>query len=161
MARTTVKLTGFKELNKALNDLPKAAHSGALRRAGTKAMQPMADLAARLAPNDPKTVAPDDLSTSITLSSRAKAGRGGLEGIEKETRANIHMGPGSGLPRYPRALVMEFGSFKDKPQPYMRPAFDQDGSAVIDRLKPLLKAEIDKVVARMARSAARAAARAG
>jgi HK97 gp10 family phage protein len=157
MARTTVRLTGFKELNKALNELPKGAHSGALRRAGTKAMQPMADLAARLAPNDPKTVAPDDLSTSIGLSSRAKAGRGGLEGIEKGTRANIHMGPASSLPQYPRAIVMEFGSKKDTPQPYMRPAFEQDGSAVIDRLGPLLKAEIDKVVARLAAKAARAA----
>lgn len=159
MARATVKLTGFKELNKALNDLPRAAHSGALRRAGTKAMQPMADLATRLAPNDPTTSAPDDLATSITLSSRAKAGRGGLEGVEKGTRANIHMGPGSDLPRYVRAVVMEFGSFKDKPQPYMRPAFDQEGSAVIDRLKPLLRAEIDKVVARIAARAARAAAK--
>ena len=159
MARTFVKLSGFKELNRDLNELPRAAHGGALRRAGTKAMQPMADIAARLAPNDPKTVAPDDLATSITLSSKAKAGRGGLEGIEKGTRANIHMGPAASLPRYPRALLMEFGSFKDKPQPYLRPAFEQDGSTVIARLAPLLRAEIDKVVARMARSAARAAAR--
>lgn len=159
MARTTVKLTGFKELNKALNELPRAAHSGALRRAGTKAMKPMADLATKLAPNDPKTQAPDDLATSIILSSKARVGRGGLEGVEKGTRANIHMGPGVDLPRYARAVVMEFGSFKDQPQPYMRPAFEQDGSAVIDRLKPLLRAEIDKVVARIARSAARAAAR--
>lgn len=159
MVRTTVKLSGFRELNQALNELPKAAHGGALRRAGSKAMQPMADLAARLAPNDPKTEAPDDLSTSITLSSRAKAGRGGLEGIEKGTRANIHMGPAATLPRFARAVVMEFGSFKDKPQPYMRPAFEQDGQAVIDRLKPLLKAEIDKAVGRLARKAARAAAK--
>jgi HK97 gp10 family phage protein len=159
MVRTTVKLSGFKELNQALNDLPKGAHSGALRRAGTKAMQPMADLAAKLAPDDPKTAAPDDLRTSIGLSARARAGRGGLEGIEKGTRANVHMGPSATLPRYARAVVMEFGSYKDAPQPYMRPAFEQDGQAVIDRLKPLLAAEIDKVTARLARRAARAAAK--
>jgi HK97 gp10 family phage protein len=154
---TRVKLSGFKELNKTLNELSRAAHSGVLRRAGTKAMQPMADLATRLAPNDPATVAPDDLATSITLSSRAKAGRGGLEASERGTRANIHMGPAASLPQYPRAIVMEFGSFKDVAQPYMRPAFEQDGSAVLDRLKPLLKAEIDKAVANAARRAARAA----
>ena len=159
MARTTVKLSGFKELNKALNELPKAAHSGALRAAGNKAMAPMRDIAQRLAPNDPTTSAPDDLSTSIILSARAKAGRGGLEEIEKGTRANIHMGPAASLPRYVRAVVMEFGSFKDRPQPYMRPAFEQDGSAVIDRLGPLLREQIDKVVGRLARSAARAAAK--
>lgn len=153
---TRVKLSGFKELNKTLNELPRAVHSGVLRRAGTKAMQPMADLATRLAPNDPATVAPDDLATSITLSSRAKAGRGGLEASERGTRANVHMGPSSALPRYARALVMEFGSFKDAAQPYMRPAFEQDGAAVLDRLKPLLKAEIDKAVASAARRAARA-----
>lgn len=159
MARTTVKLSGFKELNKALNELPKAGHSWALRRAGQKAMQPMADLAARLAPNDPRTSAPDDLSTSIGLSFRAKIGRGGREEVERDTRANIYMGPDVGLPRYIRAQVMEFGSYKDRPQPYMRPAFEQDGAAVIERLKPLLRAEIDKVVARIAAKAARAAAK--
>lgn len=157
MARVIVKTTGLKELNKALNELKTSTGTGVLRRAGTKAMQPMADLAARLAPNDPNTSAPDDLATSITLSSKAKAGRGGMEGLEQGNRVNIHMGPGSGLPRYPRALVMEFGSFKDKAQPYMRPAFEQDGAAVVARLAPLLRSEIDKTVARAAARAARVA----
>ncbi len=121
MGRSTGKLTGFRELNQALNELPRGAHSGALRRSGLKAMKPMAELAARLAPNA------------------------------------IHMGPGVDLPRYARALVMEFGSFKDQPQPYMRPAFDQDGNAVLERLKPLLRTEIDKVVARLERQARRRA----
>lgn len=155
MARTTVKLSGFKELEKSLGDLSRAAGSAALRRAGLKAMEPMAKLASSLAPDD-ATTPPVDLHTSIGISARARIGRGGLEGIEKGNRVNIHMGPAFDLERYARALVMEFGSYKDAPQPYMRPAFDQDGAAVIERLQPLLRAEIDKVVARAARRAARA-----
>lgn len=156
MSRSTVKLTGFRELEKSLGELSRAAGSGVLRRAGMKAMKPMADLASRLAPDD-STTPPVDLHTSVTLSARARVGRGGLEDMEKGNRANIHMGPAFDLDRYARALVMEFGSYKDAPQPYMRPAFDQDGAAVIERLKPLLRAEIDKAVARAARRAARAA----
>jgi HK97 gp10 family phage protein len=153
MVRTRVTLSGFRELEQALGDLSKAAGSGVLRRAGTKAMQPMADLAARLAPDD-ATTPPVDLHTSIGVSARARTGRGGLQEMEKGNRVNIHVGPAFDLDRYARALVMEFGSYKDQPQPYMRPAFDQDGAAVIERLKPLLRAEIDKAVARAARRAA-------
>ncbi len=156
--RGTVKTTGFKELNQALAELKTSTGTGVLRRSGLKAMQPMADLAARLAPNDPKTP-PLDLATSIIVSAKARTGRSGLEDIERGTRANIHMGPAFDLPRYPRAVVMEFGSFKDQPQPYMRPAFEQDGAAVVDRPAPLLRAEIDKTVARAAARAAAVAAR--
>lgn len=154
MVRTTTKLTGFKELEKSLGELSRAAGTGVLRRAGTKAMEPMAKLASSLAPDD-ATTPPVDLHTSIGVSARARTGRGGLQDLEKGNRVNIHVGPAFDLERYARALVMEFGSYKDQPQPYMRPAFDQDGAAVIERLKPLIRAEIDKTVARAARRAAR------
>lgn len=153
---TKVKLSGFKELEQSLGDLSRAAGSAALRRAGLKAMQPMADLASRLAPDD-DTTPPVDLHTSIGLSTRARVGRGGMTGLEKDNRVNIHMGPAFDLERYPRAIVMEFGSFKDAPQPYMRPAYDQDAHGVVNRLAPLIRTEIDKAVARAARRAARAA----
>jgi hypothetical protein len=150
-----VKLSGFKELEASLGELSRAAGSAVLRRAGLKAMKPMADLASTLAPDD-DTTPPVDLHTSIGVSTRARVGRGGLTDGEKGNRANIHMGPAFDLERYPRAVVMEFGSFKDAPQPYMRPAFDQGAAGVLDRLKPLIRAEIDKAVARAARRAARA-----
>jgi HK97 gp10 family phage protein len=149
-----VRLSGFRELDKALGELSKATGTRVLQRAGAKAMQPMADLAASLAPNDPQTP-PLDLASSIVVSRRANAGRGGLQDFERGARATIHVGPSVALPRYARAIVQEFGSKAQSPQPYMRPAFEQDGSAVIDRLKPLIKAEIDKVVARAAARAAK------
>lgn len=155
MSRTTVKLSGFRELEKSLGELSRAAGSGALRRAGMKAMKPMADLASRLAPDD-NTTPPVDLHTSVGVSARARTGKGGMQDIEKGNRVNVHVGPAFDLERYARAVVMEFGSYKDAPQPYMRPAFDQDGAAAIERLKPLLRAEIDRAVARAARRAARA-----
>jgi hypothetical protein len=150
MARTTVKVEGFKELDRALADMKRSTGSGMLKRAGLKAMQPMADLAARLAPNDPKTP-PLDLATSITVAAGRKT--------FGDRRASIYMGPAVSLPRFARAIVMEFGSFKDAPQPYMRPAYDQDAAGVVERLKPLIKAEIDKTVARLAARAARSAAK--
>lgn len=56
--------------------------------------------------------------------------------------------------------MQEFGSIKQAPQSYMRPAWDQDREALLGRLKVEIWAEIRKAIVRAEKRAARAAAKA-
>jgi len=178
---TTVSLSGFRELEQELNNLSKAIGRAVLRRAGIKAMEPMAATARSLAP-----VLSGDLQSSITVGARAEMddlgkvayrlvkGGGGtdaqaLSALREARRSNatqvsavtLYMGPAKANNRDDaiKALAQEFGTSFHGPQPYMRPAFDAQAMPTIERLKVELRAEIDKAVARAARKAARAAAR--
>lgn len=154
MAGTGLKVSGFKELDQALAKLSKSTGTRVLQRAGVKAMEIMATRAETLAPDDIKTPAPD-LHRSIAVSTKARIGRAVSEEIEKGNRATVYVGPAFNLPRYARAMVAEFGSYKMAAKPYMRPAFHQTGHAVLDQVGSLIRAEIDKVVARAAKRAAK------
>jgi len=175
MARARVKVEGFADLNQAFAELSKSAGNAVLRRVGSAAMEPMRAAAESLAPDDMKTPDPD-LQSSIVLQSgtgtRAmNIGRQKVSDIEAGNRVNIAMGPDAKLPRsprqsekssgYTRALVMEFGSYKDKAQPYMRPAFDREAMPTITRLRDSLGAEIARAAERARRRAARRAAKGG
>ena len=147
----TVKLDGLKDLEAELAKLSKAAGKAALRRAGIKAMQPMAELARSLAPDDPSTP-PIDLKTSIAVSSRVKVGRSRSllrEVREGKASVNVYMGPTK--EGYPQAIMQEFGTIHHGPQSYMRPAWDAEKRGVLSRLKALLWDEVGKSVARAER----------
>lgn len=172
MARPVrVKVEGFEDLHKSLAELSRAAGNSVLRRSGVKAMEPMRALAQSLAPDDMKSPDPD-LESSIVISAGAnlaRQGRRALGEVEKGNRVNISMGPDAKLPRsptqgkkssgYTRALVAEFGSRQQAPQPYMRPAFDRDKDALLTRLAAILRVEIERAIGRAQRRAARAAAK--
>lgn len=149
-----LKVEGFRELDQMLGRLSKSTGTRVLQRAGKAAMQPMAKRAETLAPDDVKTPAPD-LHRAIVISTRARLGMAAMDDMEKGNQATIYVGPAFNLPRYARAMVVEFGSYKMAAQPYMRPAFHQTGQAVLDNVAQLIRAEIDKVVARAARRAAK------
>lgn len=180
-----VKVEGLKELEAQLARLSKGAARGALRRAGVKSLQPMAEIARGLAPKDT-----EELANSITVA--AKAVGGGAEigkaefgavmragGSKGEARAalrdarraatdagnlsavELYMGPAKAKSKQAaiKAVVQEFGSVKQAPQPYMRPAWDQDREALLGRLKVEIWAEIRKAIVRAEKRAARAAAK--
>jgi HK97 gp10 family phage protein len=186
---TTVQLTGFKELEAELAKLSKAAGKGALRRAGIKAMVPMAKIASQRAPVDE-----GNLQASIMVSARAKGAgadigkaefgavlRGGgsraqataalrdarRAANEGQGEPSIELFMGPAIPATDKrraaikAIVQEFGSMKQAPQPYMRPAWDQDHRAMLDRLKVELWAEVSKAVKRAEIRAAKLAASRG
>jgi HK97 gp10 family phage protein len=172
----SVRTEGFAELNRALEELGKVAtQKASLRRAAIKALQPMADLAQSLAPRRI-----GHLADSITVSTRAHgatdAGRAAFgaalqsgasraeatQALRDARRSDagtvfVHMGPG----RHPQAITQEFGTSFHPPQPFMRPAWDAEGMATLDRLATELWADIQRTAARQARRAARQAARAG
>ena len=194
--KTTIALTGFKELERELEKLSKGMARGALTRAGVKSMAPMAVLAAGLAPVDT-----GELSGSIVVSAKAKGagasvgkaafaaamrsglGKGAAVAALRDARravdggqgapfVELFMGPTQAGTKEDaiKRIVQEFGSgprYHKKtgkfvgispPHPYMRPAWDQDRMAMLERLKRDLWAEVQKSVARAsARAAAKSA----
>lgn len=163
-----VKIEGLKELDAALGELSKGAARGVLHRTLIKAGEPMRAAAERMAPKDK-----GNLARSIKLSSRIdnragkkefaavmRAGGSKAEDVQAlrdarraagvgQSFAEVFMGPTkSGKRNSIKAMVQEFGSVKQQPQPYMRPAFDSQANAVLDGIKGILTVEIDKAVKR-------------
>ena len=151
---TTVTLSGFKALEAALEQMSKAVGKGVLRRAGIKALRPVAKVAAGMAPDDPATFAPKDLKTSIAVSSKVKVGRSALRLTEGKSAVEVYMGPTKD--GYPQAILQEFGTIHHPPQAYMRPAWDSGKGKVLDDLKRELWSEVEKAAARAAKKAAKA-----
>ena len=174
-----VRVDGLKELEAAMAELTKATARNTMRRALTKAAEPIRAAAERNAPEDT-----GKLKRSIVVTSKidSKAGKaeyastlagGGskaqavqalrdarrAKGIG-ESFAEVFMGPAkSGKKNSIKALVQEFGSKKQAAQPYMRPAFDSEAENVINGIKGELSTEIDKSVRRARARALKKAAR--
>lgn len=149
----TVKVEGLRELERNLEQLTKAAGKGALRRAGLKSLKPMAELMRDYAPRG--TTASDDLAESIMAGTKLSARQAGLHRkMFRDERSSVEMFAGPGPD--PAAHNQEFGNINHGPQPFVRPAWDQDKDALLQRIRMELKSEIDKAVARMIRKQARA-----
>jgi HK97 gp10 family phage protein len=160
----TFKVDGLKELEGALGELSKAAGRGALRRAGVKAARPLVEMASQLAPKDT-----GDLSDSIIAVSKMKntvgnaefhavmkSGGSKAEAVSALRKARrdaggsgsfvlVQIGPKRGTKRQAiKAIVQEFGSVEQPPQPYMRPAFDATKHQIISEIRQSLSVEISK-----------------
>ena len=183
--KTTVRIDGFAELDAALAEFKKSTAADVLRRAGRKAMEPMAEAARRLAPVDE-----GELSDSIAVSAKAKGSgtraignaafaavmraggtrdeaRTALRSAQRAARVNasfveLFMGPAQARSKAAaiKRFVQEYGSIHQPGQPYMRPAWDAEKGATLTRLGTELATEIRKTADRAAARAARAAARA-
>ena len=152
---TTVRIEGFKELEAELEKLARpAARKASARRALRKAAEPMAALAQSLAPRgETGTLAP-----SVSIGTRLSKRQQGLHRrMFRNDRAAVEMFVGAGP--LASAHTQEFGTIHHAPQPFLRPAWDQDQRAMLDRLKSELWDDIQRTVARAERRAARLAAR--
>lgn len=158
--RTTIKVDGLRELDDALAEMSKATARNILRRAGIKALEPVAETARQLAPDDPQTGG-NDLRSSIGVGTRlsprqAREHRRQMRADGGRAFVEVFVGAGN----VPHAHMQEFGTAHHAPQPFMRPAWDEHQDGVIDSLKTEIGAEIDKAAQRAARKAARLAKRA-
>ena len=156
----TVRLEGFKELERELDNLSKAAGKGALRRALFKAAQPTAELAQSKAPR-----LTGRLQQSIVIGAKLNKRQSKLHrSMFRDDRSSVELFVG---PSYlmgdggRHGHLVEFGTRKMAAQPFMRPAWDQDQKAMLERLKENLWGEISKAIARAERRAARLAAQQG
>jgi HK97 gp10 family phage protein len=110
---------------KTMDHLPSLAKTKALEPLVVEALQPMAETARYIAPDDPLTGPPWNLKTSIEVSTKKR----GVKATERLYRAAAFMGPTRY--GYPQAMFQEFGTVKMVATPYMRPAFDHDKAKVI------------------------------
>lgn len=165
----TVQVEGLSALDKALGELPKATARNVLKRALTKAAQPIVEEAKRIVP-----VKSGTLRDSIIASPRIKNKVGNAEysaamreGLGKAAAvsalrqarreakgqgsfAEIFVGPSTGALRY--AHMVEFGTVKDAPQPYLRPAWDSTKAQALSLIKGELANEIIRAARRLGRS---------
>lgn len=146
---TTVKLSGFSDLERELDKLTKAAGKGVLRRSLKKAAAPLADLANATAPEG-KT---GGLSKSFLYATKLNKRQSGKHRkMFRDDRAAVEGFVGT---NDPAGVQQEFGNVNHGPQPALRPAWDQDGQALLERLSQDLWSELEKSIARANRKAAK------
>lgn len=148
-----VKVEGLRDLDEALGELPKSTAKAVLRRILKKAGQPIANDAQIKAP-----VLSGALKMSIgvgTKLTRRQASQHRKLFKNDKASAEMFVGPG-GLTQ---AITQEFGTFKEPPQPFMRPAWDGNKNTALDIIKSELGTEIEAAAKRVARKAARLAAK--
>lgn len=151
----TVRVEGFKELERELENLTKAAGKGVLRRSLKKSAQPLAELMQTLAPRG--ETATDQLAESVSVGTKLSKRQAGLHRrMFRSDKASVEMFVGPGPD--PAAWNQEFGNIIHGAQPFARPAWEQDQRALLDRLKKELWMELQKSIARAERKAARQAA---
>ena len=150
-----IKVDGLKELDKALSQLPKATAKNTLKRTLMKAADPIDEAASAMAPVDlGKLERSVVVGTRLTRSQQTggpKLTAGGFRSASKNY-VEVHVGT-----RLSRGQFMEFGTFKDDPSPFMRPAWDANKDRALDIIKSELGPEIERAGARYARKLGRVA----
>lgn len=162
-----IRVEGFRELEAALLALPRSTSRSVVRRGLKAALAPVEAAARAAAPRDRGQLADSiAISTKLTKSQAKEARALFARGSLSRNAMIMHVGA-SGLPH---AHLMEFGTGpryhksgkyvgQVSPQPFMRPAWDANRNKVLEILSDSIRVEIDKTVARIARRAARAAAK--
>lgn len=148
-----VRVSGLKELDKALSELPKATAKSVLRRIAIRSLAPVIATAKTLVPVDDGDLR-DSLKVTTKLSKRQQR-------IQRkavaEGKAFVEMFAGAAA--LPHAHLVEFGTEKMAAQPFLRPAWDQNKAGVLEFIATELGDEITKAAGRVAKRKARLAAR--
>lgn len=141
-------LEGFAELDKALGQLPKATAKNVLRRTLNKAAKPIDDDASAAAP-----FLTGGLQKSVITGVRLT--RSQQRGAYLKTSnyyAEVHIGTSLS-----KGIFTEFGTFKDAPQPWFRPAWEAHKDQALAIIKVTLGGEIEKAAKRYAKKLAKGA----
>lgn len=154
MARgQSFKIEGLRELDRALAELPKATGKSVLRRTGLKALEPVAeDYRSRV------RVDRGDLRDSIGVGTKLTKRQAALNRkLTRNTKASVEVFAGAG--GLTQAITEEFGTVDQAAHPGLRPAWDANKMGVLETVKDTLAEEIDKATKRLAKKAARLAAK--
>jgi HK97 gp10 family phage protein len=151
-----VKFEGAADLEAALKELVKTAtQKNVVRRALTQAAEPMRGLASALAPYDENDPAPH-LREVIEVSSKTASHQNNPFAMPGDV--TVYVGP-TRTAGHQHDIEMEFGSFKDRPQPFMRPAWEATHDRAQTDLGFYMWLQIDSAALRAAAKTARLAAR--
>ena len=155
----TIRVSGLRELDKALSELPKATGKNVLRRVLRNVAAPIAEDMRSRAPDAPGSSPNRDLRQSIGVSTKLSPNQRRLHRRAfRNDKASVEVFVGAGALPHPH--LQEFGSVNHGPQPFARPAWDAHKHMALAKIKEELWSEIDKAAKRIARKQARAAAKA-
>jgi hypothetical protein len=146
---TTVKIEGLAALERELQKLSKAAGKSVLRRSLKKSTEPLVAAANATAPVGPT----GEYATSFIYSTKLNKRQTGLH--KKMFRGDRAAVEGFVGTNNPAGVQQEFGNVRHRPQPALRPAWDQEAQPTLDRLGRLLWDEFEKSRLRAARKAAK------
>lgn len=147
-SRTMFRVEGLADLDRALTELPKATARNVLLRTLKEQGQPIADAGEANAPRLSGKLA-DSYTVGTKLSRRQKKQN------KKESMVEVYIGPTP----HPKSVQTEFGNVHQAAHPHLRPAWDGNVMKVLDGIKKSLAEQIEKARARLARKAAREAAK--
>src|SRR5690606_22545003 len=133
------------------------AGRAALTRAGRRALAPLRERIAQLAPYDPQDRDGDGNHLNETIRTQpAKAKLARAMGTDRRSGVILLTGPAPvGKRARANAGWQERGTVKMSANAYVRPAADSVGDKVIDELAVLIAEEIEKAKGRMIRKAAK------
>ncbi|NVP55966.1 HK97 gp10 family phage protein [Mycoplana rhizolycopersici] len=143
MAKSTVKVEGLRELDRALGALPKSTAKAVLRQVLKDAGEPIARAARLGAPRHDM-----HLYESIDVSTRLNGRQRGLHREEnKPTFQEMFVGTNN-----PAGVFQEFGTGPGHiAQPFMRPAWDAHKMSTITLISDGLWVSIEKAAKRLAK----------
>lgn len=173
--KSSFSLEGLRELDHALQELPKSTQSTVLKNALKDIAKPIAEEARRRVP----VGATSKLKKSIKIivlkrtdvgkaefRAAKKAGASTQQAIEAMVKARrAAAGSGSVMEvaittgTMGHAIFQEYGTAHHKAQPYMRPAFDMHKDSAMSSLKKAISNQIEKARKRLAATAERRAAK--
>lgn len=175
--RTKVTTSGFKELDAALRDLPRATQRTVLRNTLRKAGAPIAEAARQHAPRDtgelvnsivvsPKivnTIGNAEFAQVMKAGGSRQEASAALRGARRAAKgeaptAVMYVGPAKAETKRDaiKRIVQEFGSVHQPGTPYMRPAWDAQKMAALQIVANELGDQIERAARRIARKKAKA-----
>jgi len=143
----TIKVDGLREIMNALHELPRATSKNVARRVMKARAVPIAEAARRLVP-----VGSGSLKKSIKVSTKLTKRQRSQFRKDSPNDVVVFVGPGA----HPQAHMQEFGTWSNRAQPYMRPAWAATWRPYLDGVGADMWVEIERAAARIARKAARA-----
>ena len=139
--KMTVKVDGLREVEQAFAEIGKAASKRVARNALKQGGEILAKRMRQLAPKlDGYLAESVEVSTQLTRTQRQKH--------QKRAPVEMFVGPNNSA-----AVPQEFGTFKEPPQPFARPAWDETQGEVLQRVTDELMVGVDKAVQRARRKA--------
>ena len=141
-----VIIEGLAELKDALRQLPDATAKNVLRRVAATQLKPIVVLARTLAPRKSGKLA-NSIVVSTKLTSRQRP-------TNTQIGDDVEMFAGA---ESRHAHLIEYGSVKMRPHPFMRPAWDASKAEFFNAIYDSLWMEIAKAAERLARKKAKAA----
>ena len=166
----SVQVSGLKELDLALSQLPKATARNVLLRTLKKAGEPIAAAARAAAPVDdgnlrdsiavsPKVknrVGMSEFASAMRAGLGASAARSALRDARRSAGggsfAEMYVGPSKKKDALVYAHMQEFGTSKHPPHPFMRPAWDGEKDHALSIIRRELGNEIIAAARRIGRS---------